>query len=40
MNDKMILIIDDEKELLEMLRSIFERAGIITFLQVLLVGKG
>ncbi len=27
MNDKMILIIDDEKELLEMLRSIFERAG-------------
>ena len=25
--DKMILIIDDEKELLEMLRSIFERAG-------------
>ena len=27
MNDRMILVVDDEYELLEMVKSIFERAG-------------
>lgn len=33
MNDRMILVVDDEYELLEMVKSIFERAG---FTQVLI----
>lgn len=37
MNDRMILVVDDETELLEMVRSIFMRAG---FTQVLTVSSG
>lgn len=37
MNDRMILVVDDEYELLEMVKSIFERAG---FTQVLTASSG
>ena len=37
MNDRMILAVDDEAELLEMVKSIFERAG---FTQVLTAASG
>ena len=37
MNDRMILVVDDEAELLEMVKSIFERAG---FTQVLTAASG
>lgn len=31
MNDKVILVVDDEIDLLEMIQSIFERAGFLLF---------
>ena len=37
MNDRIILVVDDETELLEMVKSIFERAG---FTQVLTAASG
>ena len=37
MNDRIILVVDDETELLEMVRSIFMRAG---FTQVLTASSG
>lgn len=32
MNDKVILVVDDEIDLLEMIQSIFERAGFFNIL--------